>query len=326
MEHSQRTTSNLAYSLISLCLLFSITTASVYADSIKTRSAEQILQLGPATGLNAGADKQKTPAPDLQLPSDIAIHKNRAYVVDGSNHRIVVYDLQGKFLFSFGSKGSKPGQFNYPVGIDAAKDNRVYVADSGNNRIQIFSDKGVYLSGFAVKNDGKRGRPIDVLRHSKSGNLIVSNSNHHLLTYSPKGKLLKKWGKNGTSRGEFRYPATLSELEDGRIAVVDVLNSRVQVFNTDGTLSTVVGEWGVLPGQLFRPKGIAIDNKGNFYISDSYMGVIQKYGDDAIFDAVLGKNGKPYTLVTPVGMTINKNRLYVVEMKNNRVLVYQLAK
>ncbi len=285
------------------------------ASGIKTQTAKQILQLG--------IDSNKEHK--LQLPSDVAVHKNKIYVVDGSHHRIVVYDLQGKFLFSFGSKGDQPGQFNYPVGIDAAKDNRVYVADSGNKRIQIFSDKGVFLSSFAIKNEGERGRPIDVLRHSKTGNLIVSSSNHHLLTYSPKGKQLKKWGENGTGRSEFRYPATLSELKDGRIAVVDVLNSRVQVFNADGSLSLVVGEWGVLPGQLFRPKGIAIDSKGNFYISDSYMGVIQKYSDDGIFSAVLGKNGKPYKTLTPVGMTINKNRLYVVEMKNNKVSVYQLA-
>ncbi len=324
MQHSQRTKNNFAYFLLTLCLFFSITTGAVYANNIKTQSAKQILQLGqPTEEINDAEQNVKTPV--LQLPSDVAVYKNRIYVVDGSNHRIVVYDLQGKFLFSFGSQGDQPGQFYYPVGIDAAKDNRIYVADSGNHRIQIFSDQGVYLSAFTVKDKGKRGRPIDIMLHNKTGNLIVSSSNHHLLTYSRQGKLLKTWGKNGTSRGEFRYPATLSELADGRIAVVDVLNSRVQVFNTDGTISLMVGHWGVLPGQLFRPKGIAIDAKGNFYISDSYMGVIQKYADDGIFSAVLGENGKPYSIDTPVGITINNNRLYVVEMKSNKVSVYQLA-
>jgi len=331
MQHNQRTSNklngdeqrirkqsnrHLVYSLFSLCLLFAVTTAPVYASSIKTQPAKPILQLGVD-----GDSEQK-----LQLPSDVAVHKNKIYVVDGSHHRIVVYDLQGKFLFSFGSKGDKPGQFNYPVGIDAAKDNRVYVADSGNKRIQIFSAKGEFISSFAIKNEGERGRPIDVLHHSKTGNLIISSSNHHLLTYSPKGKQLQKWGINGTGRSEFRYPATLSEMKDGRIAVVDVLNSRVQVFNTDGTLSLVVGEWGVLPGQLFRPKGVAIDANDNFYISDSYIGMVQKYSDDGAFKSVFGDNGIPYSMLTPVGMDINDNRLYVVEMKNNRVSVYQLAR
>jgi len=322
----QQTKPTFVYGLLCLCLFFSFSSSSLYAAGIKTWNAEPVLQFGqkPDQKTDQGGDAGKPQY--LQLPSDVAVHKNKVYVVDGSHHRIAVYDLQGKFLFSFGSKGDKPGQFNYPVGIDAAKNNRIYVADAGNKRIQIFSDQGKFISSFAIKNEGERGRPIDVLRHSKTGRLIVSSSNHHLLTYSPKGKLLKRWGSNGTGRGEFRYPATLSEMKDGRIAVVDVLNSRVQVFNTDGTLSLVVGEWGVLPGQLFRPKGIAIDANDNFYISDSYTGVVQKYGDDGIFKAVLGEDGKPYKMLTPVGMDIDKNRLYVVEMKNNRVSVYQLAR
>jgi len=339
MKHSQRirnkqnvseqqsrkqTKQHFVYCLFFLCLLFTAGNTPLYATEIKTQSAEAVLQIG--LGTEAGATKNKTDTQTLLLPSDVAVHKNKIYVVDGSHHRIAVYDLQGKFLFSFGSKGNKAGQFNYPVGIDAASNNRIYVADSGNKRIQIFSDKGVYLSDFKIKKEGERGRPIDVMRHAKTGNLIVTSSNHHLLIYSAKGKQLKRWGKNGSGRSEFRYPATLAEMKDGRIAVVDVLNSRVQVFNDDGTLSLVVGEWGVLPGRLFRPKGVAIDANDNFYISDSYLGVVQKYGDDGIFKAVLGDNGKPYTMLTPVGMTIYKNRLYVVEMKNNKVAVYQLVK
>lgn len=313
-----------------LCLLFFISTsfasAEVTADKIKTQTAHKVLQLGDTTDENSEQA--------LELPSDVAVHAGKIYVVDGSHHRIMVYDLKGKFLFQFGSKGEQPGQLNYPVGIDVSTDNRVYVADSGNHRIQIFSNKGVFLSGFTIKSDKKNNkkgnkkeiRPIDVIRHSRTGNIIVSCSNHRLMIYTAKGKLLKKWGSNGMNRGEFRYPATIVELKDGRIAVVDVLNSRAQVFNMNGSISLTVGEWGVLPGQLFRPKGIAIDQQGNFYISDSYMNVVQKFSDGGDFVAVLGDKGKPYDMLTPVGMSISQNRLYVVEMKKNRVSVYQLGK
>lgn len=318
MQHNLRTTNDLIGLLPCLCLLFFVTTGSVNAGSIKTWNAPQLLQIGMVA--DSGDHTRK-----LQLPSDVAVLDNRVYVVDGSNHRIMVYDTAGRFLFDFGSKGSGPGQFYYPVGIDAADNDRIYIADSGNHRIQIFDRNGKYLSGFAVKSANKKGRPIDILRHSDNGRLFISSSDHRLLIYSDDGRLLDTWGHNGTSRGEFRYPATLSELNDGRIAVVDVLNSRVQVFNIDGSLSVVVGQWGVLPGQLFRPKGIAIDSRGNFYISDSYMGVVQKYKDDGSFSAVLGNRDAPRKLLTPTGMSIDHDRLYVVEMKNNRVSVYQLA-
>ncbi len=301
------------HTVIKVSFLFYILQTTSFAEGIPTQKTPLILQI------------KSTQEMALALPSDVAVQADKVYVVDGAHHRVVVYNLQGKVLFSFGSKGNKTGEMNYPVGIFAARNKRIYVADSGNRRVQIFSQKGKYISGFDVKIDNKSVRPIDLIRHSATGSIIVSAGNR-LLIYSPKGKLLKTWGSNGVNQGEFRYPATLAELEDGRIAVVDVLNSRVQVFNINGTVSTVVGEWGVLPGQLFRPKGVAIDKQGNFYISDSYMNVVQKYSDGAEFIALLGEQGKAYNMLTPVGMTVYKNRLYVVEMKNNLVSVYQLPK
>jgi DNA-binding beta-propeller fold protein YncE len=302
---------NIIYSFTNIIIVIFITQAAAHAQGIPTQKSPRILEFKSQNEMA------------LSLPSDVAVQGENVYVVDGTHHRVMVYNLAGEVLFSFGSKGAKAGQMSYPVGIFAGKDKHIYLADSGNHRIQIYTQKGEYISGFEVKIKSKSVRPIDVIRHSKSGNLIVSAGNR-LLTYNLKGYLLKTWGSNGVNQGEFRYPATLAELKDGRIAVVDVLNSRVQVFNLNGSVSNVVGEWGVLPGQLFRPKGVAIDQQGNFYISDSYMNVVQKYSDGGDFIAVLGEQGKPYKMLTPVGMTIYKKRLYVVEMKNNLLSVYQL--
>jgi len=296
----------------SFILVISITRLA-FAQGIATEELKKVLQIkGEKNGM-------------LVHPSDVAVLAGKIYVVDGGHHRVVVFDIKGKLLFEFGEKGNDNGQMNYPVGIFVATNKRVYVADSGNHRIQIFSAGGDYLSSFKIESNNKPRRPIDVIRHSRTGNIFITSSNHDLLVYSPKGEFLHKWGGNGTNQGEFRYPATISELKDGRIAVVDVLNSRVQVFDVDGNVSMVVGEWGVLPGQLIRPKGVAIDTKGNFYISDSYMNLVQSFSEIGQFVSVLGKKGQPYKMVTPVGMTIDNNKLYIVEMRKHKVSVYQLA-
>ncbi len=313
MQIRQQITNSELLLLSCLLLIFFLATETVFAQKIPTQNSPEILQFG-STGKNP-----------LSLPSDVAAYNNKVYIVDGSNHRIMVYDLQGNFLFNFSRKGTDAGQLNYPVGIDISTNGKVYIADSGNKRIQIFSEKGIFLSQFSVKIGKKTVRPVDLVYHSRSGNIVVSGSNHRIMIFSPKGKLLRKWGNNGINQGEFRYPATISELKDGRIAVVDVLNARVQVFNIDGSISLVVGGWGVLPGQLFRPKGVALDRHGNFYISDSYMNVVQKYSDSGSFTGVLGNKGNPYKMQTPVGMTVYKNRLYVTEMRKNRISVYQLV-
>ena len=309
-------TNRLSFS-INLCLLILqifIYTPAYSSDKISTQTADLKYQI-------SGDDTK-----NFSLPSDVAANSKQIFIVDGGNHRIVAFNKQGKHLFSFGSYGDSKGQFNYPVGLFV--DNKhVYVADSGNHRVQIFTSKGKYLNSFPLKHKGKPVRPIDLIVHSRTGNIIVSASEtHNLLIFSPKGKLLDKWGTNGMNEGEFRYPATITEMSDGRIAVVDVLNTRVQVFNSKGKVSMVVSGWGVLQGQLVRPKGITIDKKNNFYISDSYLNLVQIFSETGDFISVLGERGTPYKMVTPVGMQIDNNKLYVVEMRAHRVSVYHLKK
>ena len=108
--------------------------------------------------------------------------------------------------------------------------------------------------------------------------------------------------------------------------MADVLNSRVQGFDDGGNLLIQVGTWGVLPGQLFRPKGVAIDGKKNIYISDSYMDVIQVFDDEGKFLHVLGLDGKPQRFVSAGGIAIDRNnRLYTAEILNNKISVYSLV-
>lgn len=261
----------------------------------------------------------------LSLPSDVSVDQNgNIYVVDSGNHRIAVFDDSGEFISNFSKKGTNQGELTNPVGLDL-DENNIYVADKDNHRIQVFNKDGTFKKNIILRQGSKRIRPVDIAVNKKLKLLYISgNNNHKLMAYDYTGKLLHQWGGEGTNRGEFRYPATIS-LYKNNIYIVDVLNSRVQVFNAKGELEAIVGEWGVLPGQLFRPKGVALDNKGNIYVSDSYLGLIQVFSSDTRFSHVLGNNGKPYKLTSPAGITIDKqNRLYVCEMLKNKVSVFSL--
>ena len=61
------------------------------------------------------------------------------YVSEKGRDRISVFDKRRKFVTSFGSSGSGPGQFCAPNGIHIDCYDNIYVADTDNGRIQIFS-------------------------------------------------------------------------------------------------------------------------------------------------------------------------------------------
>jgi len=282
-------------------------------------------------------DLKGLPGDELALPSDVAVAADgRVYVVDGGNHRLVVFGPEGQGLFVFGHQGEAEGEFSGPVGLGLGADGRVFVADTGNRRIQVFNPDGGFEYAFPVTSGGTPVRPVDVAMDPTGERLYVTGKDSHsLLVYSPTGELLETWGHEGLNAGEFRYPATVAVAPAGTeagpaigaIYVVDVLNTRVQVFAPSGELLVQVGSWGVRPGQLFRPKGVAIDGNGNLYVSDSYLEVVQVFDDNSRFLHVLGRpDGEVQRFTTPTGLAVDgQGRLYVAEMWGNKVSVYGLG-
>lgn len=83
-------------------------------------------------------------------PSAVAIAPNGdIFVADGhggnSNARIVKFSREGKFLMTWGKKGSAPGELNIPHALAFDSKGRLFVADRGNNRIQIFDQNGKFI-------------------------------------------------------------------------------------------------------------------------------------------------------------------------------------
>jgi DNA-binding beta-propeller fold protein YncE len=64
------------------------------------------------------------------------------------NFRIQVFDLDGRFISSFGSHGDGSGDFAQPKGVGIDAEGHVYVVDALFNRVQIFDEQGVLLLVF----------------------------------------------------------------------------------------------------------------------------------------------------------------------------------
>ena len=116
-------------------------------------------------------------------PSDVAVASNGdIFVADGhggdSNARIVKFSKDGKFIKTWGKKGTAPGDFDAPHSLQFDSKGRLFVADRGNNRIQIFTQDGQFLDQWK-----QFGRPTGIFIDKKDM-LYVADSDSNV-TFNP---------------------------------------------------------------------------------------------------------------------------------------------
>lgn len=279
----------------------------------------------PVRAMQVIAGPQEEP---FNMPSDCAVGpEGSLYVLDGVHHRVVVFDSEGKYRFQFGGQGRGLGQLSFPLGITCSTDGRVYVADSGNHRFQVFATDGKPLAEVPLPRDASDDAapdPTDVAVDDVRERLyVVDNDNHRLHVYSLTGRRFEEvWGEVGQGRRQFRFPFLMDVSSEGYVLVVEPINTRVQVLNSKGKFVGFIGDWGTKTGRLFRPKGVSVLHN-RVFVSDSYLGRVQGFDLRGNFLGVLADpNGVPLPLTTPTGMAADvlRRRLYVVELKANRVV------
>jgi DNA-binding beta-propeller fold protein YncE len=84
-------------------------------------------------------------------PTDIYVAPNGDIFVSQGHgarptDRITKFSKDGKFIKSWGKRGSGPGEFNVPHNLQMDSQGRLFVDDRANNRIQIFDQDGKFLA------------------------------------------------------------------------------------------------------------------------------------------------------------------------------------
>src|SRR5712672_2562957 len=102
-----------------------------------------LMTLGKAGVAGSGPDEFNAPSAVYVAPSgDI-------FVADGhggnTNARIMKFSRDGKFIKTWGKRGSAPGEFSTPHSLAFDSKGRLFVADRENRRIQIFNQDGEFL-------------------------------------------------------------------------------------------------------------------------------------------------------------------------------------
>jgi sugar lactone lactonase YvrE len=247
----------------------------------------------------------------------------------------------------FGSEGKGYGQFLLPDGIAVDDAGTIWVADRDANRILRFANDGTprpfkpfrYQPWSSAPGRFRLPYDVDV---DGLGNLYVADThNHRIQVFTPQGKLIRKWGRNGgdgtagTGDGEFDQPRDLALDAFGNVWVADHENKRVQKFTADGRFlgrfgaNGGDGSLGSAPGEFNSPRGVSSDAQGNIYVADDANHRVQKLANDGRVLAVYGRNGGGFdqagselgAFSLPYGTAVDgRGGLWVADTNNNRVV------
>lgn len=170
----------------------------------------------------------------LQRPTGIAYSptKKALYVVDTTAHAVHAFGTDGAFLFSFGSRGTGPAEFNFPTHLSRSPSGELYVTDALNFRVSIFDENGRALGSFGRHGDGSgdfamsKGVAVD----SDGVVYVVDALFDNVQLFDRGGEFLLTVGARGADFGQFWLPSGAFISEHGDLYVCDTYNRRVQVF------------------------------------------------------------------------------------------------
>ncbi|MBI3582645.1 MAG: NHL repeat-containing protein [Nitrospinae bacterium] len=225
-------------------------------------------------------------------PYDIAINKDRIYVLDRCNHRIQVFDKGSNLHGIIGQRGtvieedlaelfdtpltlfSSPA-FEFPTGISVDSSGNIYIADSGNHRV------------VKLRQDGE---------------------------------VLLTFGQKGSNPGEFQYPHDIAIDRNDTIFISDLNNNRIQAFTPQGNFISLIDTGKDKSDKLSSPTALSIDNNGRLY---SGMGfdtrvIIFEYKIEVKRQESEAKNEE----VSDISLICNKVKEVedeIVKIKNERI-------
>ncbi|QGQ97425.1 copper amine oxidase [Paenibacillus psychroresistens] len=248
----------------------SIASASISKDGVfSSKDSNQLLSssLNVAGTGDAGTTNGEALASLFRSPQSILVAADGSIIVSDSNSQVIRKIAAGKVTTLAGASVEKDAQgfpvgglldgtsdlsfFNHPNGIALGVNGSIYIADTDNHAIRVIDATGT----------------VTIL----AGNGVQGNVN-------AVGKEAK-----------FNHPTDLAVAKDGTVYVADTLNNAIRKITADGTVTTLnaasdrkvliasgqtiaAGDYldGALTQAKFNePSGIAIDAKGNLYVSDT---------------------------------------------------------
>ena len=199
----------------------------------------------------------------------------------------------------------------------------IVVCDCNSNRIQEF-----YLDGRPPRvvvqyTDGTI--PMGIALCDNGDYIVSDEGKHRVLRIDHNGAIKWTIGSYGDGPCQFYCPRGVCILSDGRVAVTDLDNDRLQVLNAD--TGTVVGTIARSDGEVWQsPWGITTDAQGLIYVAEYQSHRVVVITAEGHVVRTLGSQGSgPGQLNFPGGVAVDgKGSVIVADDSNKRIVVFHL--
>ena len=185
-------------------------------------------------------------------PADVAWDvEGNIFVADGyGNSRVVKVDKNGRWMKTWGSRGSAPGQFNILHTIVNDAKGNIYVGDRTNRRIQVFDPEGNAVRIMTIDVPYTKEPNVMVgAAPGSGGNALAASGAPWAMCITPgpspflyvsdavpgriykltlEGKLLGVLGEAGKQAKQFGWIHQIACPSENELWVAEILNWRVQ--------------------------------------------------------------------------------------------------
>ena len=196
---------------------------------------------------------------NMSYPDGMCISNNSVYVTQYGGHCLNEYTAEGKFLKSVGKWGKKKLQFVYPCGVAASNnENIIYICDHGNSRIQCLN---LNLTFNSIISDIPF--PLDIKITAEE--IVVLTGvciRYYNYTYQHIRKIILH-GEGGHLTISFHFCLDVEQ----NILITDRQTHCVLIFTSKGELMHKFGREGTGRGELYKPRGIAVDSENKIIVA-----------------------------------------------------------
>ena len=258
-------------------------------------------------------------------PWGVAVNqRGEVIVAESVGCCISMFSPTGEKLQSFGSQGSRRGQFSAPRGVAVDGDGNILVVDGKKHCIQKFTSDGNFITAVGKFGNSplEFSNPIGIAIHPRNNKAAVSDyGNHRIQILNSDLSLLSTIGGQGSSTGHLCNPCDVAFDSAGHVYIADSGNHCVKVFTEEGEFLRQIGEEGKGNGDLSWPSGITVGSECVVYVTELQSNRVSAFTREGKYLTSFSTRGEQLTNHYAIA-TDKHEVVYVSDHTNNLIQLY----